>query len=117
LRTRTRADALYVALVAALGALALLPWWSSRILPMLDYAQFLTFVRAFQDIGQAGSPFHGTYEIHDPLAPLALPVALTSLLSRLGGLETDGCCSRHTRSGSCSLGAPCFESRGSIGST
>lgn len=87
---RSRADAAYALVVLVLGVLTVLPWWLTELLPMMDYAQYLTFVRAFQDFGDPASPFHGTYEVARPWAPLGLPVALTSALSVLGGIEGAG---------------------------
>ncbi|HEY1697575.1 MAG TPA: hypothetical protein VGG39_35685 [Polyangiaceae bacterium] len=78
-------DFVFVAVVGALTALAASVWWISRIVPGMDYPQFLVFVRAFQDVGDPSSPFHGTYAVGHWYMPTALPVLVCSALSHLTG--------------------------------
>ncbi len=88
--TWLRAHGAYAAVCAALGVLVVVPWWSSTLLPLMDYSQLLTFVRAFQDMGKAGSPFHGTYTTGFPISPLVLPIVLMDVLGRVSSVETAG---------------------------
>ena len=78
--------ALYLAVVVGFTFAAARVWWLSRIVPGMDYPQFLVFVRAVQDMGDPSSPFHGTYTTGPWLVPTALPVHLTGIIARwLGG--------------------------------
>ena len=78
-------DGLYAATVATLSVLAILPWWSSDLLPPLDHSSFLTFVRVFGEVDDPGSPFHGTHELGSPLTPTAVVVWITSGFAKLCG--------------------------------
>jgi hypothetical protein len=60
-------------------------WWLSKIVPGMDYPQFLLFVRALQDHGDPASPFHGTYSVGPWFMPTSLAVNFTSWLSYLCG--------------------------------
>ena len=84
------ADRLFLAVFAALTLLAAAPFWMTRILPMQDYPHFLVLVRAFADLADPKSPFHGTYATGFPLSPIVLPMALTRAIGALVGLETAG---------------------------
>ena len=61
-----------------------------QLLPLMDYSQLLTFVRAFHDMGNPHSPFHGTYATGFPLSPTMLPVLLMDLIGRVSSIETGG---------------------------
>lgn len=89
LKSFSREDWLFAIVFSTFLGLVLAPWFSSRLLPLMDYSQFLTFVRAVQDMGDPASPFHGTYTTGWSLAPLSAPIALTRALS-FGDLETGG---------------------------
>lgn len=84
------ADRLFAIVFVALTALAALPFWLTRILPMQDYPHFLAFVRAFTDLGHPESPFHGTYTTGFPLSPIVLPMLLVRGIAAVTGLETAG---------------------------
>lgn len=88
--TWLRAHGAYAAVYAALTVLVVVPWWSSTLLPLMDYSQLLTFVRAFQDMGKPGSPFHGTYTTGFAISPLVLPIVLMDALGRISSIETAG---------------------------
>jgi hypothetical protein len=85
-----RHRALFFAVLGLLIALAALPFWLTRILPMQDYPHFLLFARAFGDCRIPGSPFHGTYTTGFPLSPLVLPILLTRAIARVSSFETAG---------------------------
>jgi hypothetical protein len=73
-----------------LSALAVLPFWLTRILPMQDYPQFLLFARAYADSHDPASPYAGTYATGFPLSPTVLPLLFVRALGVFGGLETGG---------------------------
>lgn len=85
-----RANGAYAAVYAALSVLVFLPWWSSKLLPLMDYSQFLSFVRAFEDVGKPGSPFHGTYTTGFAVSPLVLPILIIDAIGRVSSIETGG---------------------------
>jgi hypothetical protein len=85
LRRASPADVLFAAAVVALTAMAARVWWLSDIVPGQDYPQFLVFVRAARDIGDPGSPFHGSYTAAPWFTPTGLPVHFTGFLSLLCG--------------------------------
>lgn len=87
---RGSADRLFLLIFVALTALAALPFWLTRILPMQDYPHYLVLVRAFADLGHPASPFHGTYTTGFPLSPIVLPMLLTRGIAAVTGLETAG---------------------------
>ncbi len=80
----------YGAAVFTLTLLAALPFWLTDLLPMMDYPPFLTFVRAFQDYRDPASPFHGTYTLGWPVAPLVLPILLTRAIAAVSSIEIAG---------------------------
>jgi hypothetical protein len=73
-----------------LSALVVAPWWSSRLLPMMDYPMFLSFVRVLAEQGDASSPLARAYTVGSPVSPIALPLWLTVWASRGVGIETAG---------------------------
>ena len=78
-------DALFAVVVLAFTFAAARVWWLSKLVPGMDYPQFLLFVRALQDHGNPASPFHGTYTVGPWFMPTSLPINLTSWLSVLCG--------------------------------
>ena len=83
-------DWLFAGVVAFFVVLVLLPWWSTKLLPLMDYPMFLSFVRVFFDHDEPGSPFHGTYTLGPPISPLVLPITIVAALSKLGSIELGG---------------------------
>jgi hypothetical protein len=83
-------DRLFLVVLVALTALAVAPFWLTRILPMQDYPQILLFARAWGDCKDPASPFHGTYTTGFPLSPLILPILALRGLGAVFGLETAG---------------------------
>jgi hypothetical protein len=83
-------DRHFYPVVFALTALAVAPFWLTRILPMQDYPQILVFARAYGDCHDPASPFSGTYTTGFPLSPLILPILLLRGLGAIAGLETAG---------------------------
>lgn len=73
-----------------LAALVAAPWWSSALLPLMDYPMFLAFARVVQDAGVPGAPLDAVYTTGFPLAPTALPLRLCAGLARWTELETAG---------------------------
>ena len=90
LRALSASDAAWWTLVLAFTIAVLLPWWSTRILPLMDYPMFLSFVRVFQDHDNPASPFHGSYTLGLPFSPLVAPILLTAALAKLTSIETGG---------------------------
>lgn len=80
----------YRAVAVVLALLVSVPWLVSRILPLMDYPMFLTFVRAVQDLHRPGAPMQGVYELGYPLSPLVVPLWLTTALAHLGTIESAG---------------------------
>lgn len=80
----------FAAAFTILTLLAASPFWLSAILPMQDYPQFLTFVRAFSDCHDPASPFFGAYTTDFALSPLVLPLVLARSLAALVGIEQAG---------------------------
>lgn len=78
-------DGLFAVVVLALTFATARVWWLSKIVPGMDYPQFLLFVRALQDHTNPASPFHGTYTVGPWFIPTSLPVNLTSWLSYFCG--------------------------------
>ncbi len=70
--------------------LVLMPWWSTAIVPSMDYPEFLTFVRAAQDYQDPSSPYYGTYTLAFPLKPLVLPMGVARFFSLFGSIEVAG---------------------------
>lgn len=85
-----RADLAYWTALAALIALAVTPFWRTELLPLQDYPHILVFARATRDSALPSSPFHNTYSIGYPLAPLSLPLLLLRCLWAFMSLETAG---------------------------
>jgi hypothetical protein len=84
--TSTRhADRAFAVAILASTALAASVWWLSEITPGQDYPQFLVFVRAFQDLRDPASGFHGTYDTAAWYVPTSLPVHLTAWLALAAG--------------------------------
>jgi hypothetical protein len=79
------ADVFFAVVVLAFTFATARVWWLSKIVPGMDYPQFLLFVRALQDHGDPSSPFHGTYTVGPWFMPTSLPVNFTSWLSYLCG--------------------------------
>lgn len=91
LSARRPADVAFAVVVLGYVVLVTLPWWSTKLLPLMDYPMFLSFVRVFLDHGDPGSPFHGTYTLGPPVSPLVLPIAIVAGLAKLtGSIETAG---------------------------
>lgn len=74
-------DALFVGVVLVLTFMAARVWWLSKIVPGMDYPQYLVFVRALQDHADPASPFHGTYAVAQWYKPTSLLINVTSWLS------------------------------------
>ncbi|MCC6216961.1 MAG: hypothetical protein IT376_19030 [Polyangiaceae bacterium] len=83
-------DVVYGLAAFALTALVVLPWLSTELLPLMDYPMFLSFARAWLDMNDPASPFHGTYTLGWPLSPLVAPLAITAGIGSLTSLETGG---------------------------
>jgi hypothetical protein len=81
----TRRDVAFGVVVLTLTVMTARVWWTSAIVPGMDYPQFLVFVRALQDHNDPSSPFHGTYTIGPWFMPTSLPINLVSALSYLLG--------------------------------
>ena len=88
----TGSDTLFAVVVLAFTFAAARVWTLSKIVPGMDYPQFLLFVRALQDHGNPASPYHGTYTVGPWFMPTSLPVNFTSWLSYLcgGSIEAGG---------------------------
>jgi len=74
----------------ALTALAIVPFWLTRILPMQDYPHHLLFARALMSYRDPSSPFFGAYTLGFPIAPITLPLFLLRGLGALFGIENAG---------------------------
>lgn len=83
-------DRTFRLVLVALTALAVAPFWLTRILPLQDYPQILVFARAWGDCRDPASPFFGTYTIGFPLAPNLLPILVLRALGAVVDLETAG---------------------------
>ena len=84
-RRLSASDLLLGAVVVGLTFATARVWWISKIVPGMDYPQFLLFVRALQDHGDPSSPFHDVYTVGPWFMPTSLPINLTSWLSHLCG--------------------------------
>ncbi len=85
MRRVSASDVFFAVVVLAFTFAAARVWWISKIVPGMDYPQFLLFVRALQDHSDPASPFYGTYSVGPWFMPTSLPIHLTSLLSYLAG--------------------------------
>ncbi len=90
IRQLSAGDALWLGVVTIYGVLVVLPWWSTTILPLMDYPMLLSFVRILQDYDDASSPMYGVYSLGPPISPLVLPLLVTGVLSKLGSIELGG---------------------------
>jgi hypothetical protein len=83
LRRPPLSDLLFAAVVASFAVAAARLWWTSAIVPGMDYPQYLVFVRAARDYLDPASPFHGTYTTSLWFMPTVLPIYITSALTTL----------------------------------
>jgi hypothetical protein len=90
LRRLSVADLFFAAVVVAFTFATARVWWLSKIVPGMDYPQFLVFVRVLQDNANPASPFHGTYSVGPWYMPTSLPIQFTSWLSYLCGHSLEG---------------------------